>query len=457
MYILDEKSKTPLHLQLYTALKNDINTNYQAGEKLPSIRKVATLYNLSKTTVESAYSQLYAEGYIESRPKSGYYVSELYFDTFASENPATTSAPSPSHKYDFFPAQLCAEDFPLKTWKRLATKALDETTDFGSYPDGQGELVLREQIAQYLMASRGVVCRAEQIVITSGFIDSMRLLASLLTKTHSHFGIEQPGYHIARKVFDEFGYNIAYIDVDEKGVCLQSIEQSKAKILYVTPSHQYPTGVSMPIAHRHKLLELMHQREGLIIEDDYDSELRYTTRPIPALQGLDKYDSVAYLGTFAKSLSPAIRVGYMVLPQWLLVRYKESYDAHFAKVSLSTQNTLALFMAEGHYDRHIRKMRTLNRKKHNLMRDTLKATLGDTMQIVSEGGGLAILIHPTVPFDWEKFKRLAEDSRIKIYLAKERCGGEFEAVRMGFGGLSEEEILEGVEVFSVVWTKAISQ
>ena len=455
MYILDEKSKKPLHLQLYSALKNDISTNYQAGDKLPSIRKVATLYNLSKTTVESAYSQLYAEGYIESRPKSGYYVSELYFDTFSSEKLADTPVPSPSYKYDFFPAQLCAEDFPLKTWKRLATKALDESTDFGSYPDGQGELPLREQIAKYLMASRGVVCRAEQIVMTSGFIDSMRLLASLLKKTHTHFGIEHPGYHIARKVFDEFGYNIDYIDVDDKGISLQNIEKSKAQILYVTPSHQYPTGVSMPIAHRHKLLELMHQRKGLIIEDNYDSELRYSTRPIPALQGLDRYDSVAYLGTFAKSLSPAIRVGYMVLPQWLLAQYKESYDAHFAKVSLSTQKTLALFMAEGHYDRHLRKMRTLNRKKHNLMRDTLKVTLGDTMQIVAQGGGLAILIHPTVPFNWEKFKRLSEESYIKIYLAKERCVGEFEAVRMGFGGLSEEEILEGVEVFSRVWREAM--
>ena len=199
----------------------------------------------------------------------------------------------------------------------------------------------------------------------------------------------------------------------------------------------------------------MHQRGGLIIEDDYDSELRYTTRPIPALQGLDRYDSVVYLGTFAKSLSPAIRVGYIVLPQWLLASYKESYDAHFAKVSLSTQKTLALFMSEGHYDRHIRKMRTLNRKKHDLMRNTLKTTLGDTMRIVSEGGGLSILIHPAVPFNWEKFKRLSEESGIKIYLAKERCGGEFEAVRMGFGGLSEKEILEGAKVFGKVWMKAI--
>ncbi len=175
MYILDEKNKTPLHLQLYNALKHDISTHYQTGDKLPSIRKVAALYNLSKTTVESAYSQLYAEGYIESRPKSGYYVSELYFDTFKSDVPMPSTKKSQTYRYDFFPAELCAEDFPLKTWKRLTTKALDETTDFGSYPDGQGELALQEQIAKYLMASRGVICRAEQIVITSGFIDSMRL------------------------------------------------------------------------------------------------------------------------------------------------------------------------------------------------------------------------------------------------------------------------------------------
>jgi len=456
LYILNTKSNIPLHTQLYNEIKKDITANYQTGDKLPSIRNIATLYNLSKTTVESAYSQLYAEGYIESRPKSGYYVSELYFDLFTSDNtpPAPVSEPQ-TYKYDFFPAELCAEDFPLKIWKRLATKALNDTTDFGSYPDGQGEWALREQVAKYLIASRGVVCKAEQVIITSGFIDSMQLIAKLLKERYRHFGIEHPGYHIARKVFDAYGYKITYIDIDEKGISLQSLQKSKTQILYITPSHQYPTGVSMPISHRHKLLELMHQRDGLIIEDDYDSELRYTTRPIPALQGLDRYDSVVYLGTFAKSLSPAIRVGYMVLPQCLLSRYKESYDAHFAKVSLSTQKTLALFMAEGYYDRHLRKMRILNRKKHNLMRDTLKVVLGDTMQIVAQGGGLAILIHPTVPFDWEKFKRLSEEARIKIYLAKERCGGEFEAVRMGFGGLSEEEILEGVKVFGEVWMKAI--
>ena len=185
MYILNTKSNIPLHTQLYNEIKKDITANYQTGDKLPSIRNIATLYNLSKTTVESAYSQLYAEGYIESRPKSGYYVSELYFDLFTSDNtpPAPASEPQ-TYKYDFFPAELCAEDFPLKIWKRLATKALNDTTDFGSYPDGQGAWALREQVAKYLIASRGVVCKAEQVIITSGFIDSMQLIAKLVKERY---------------------------------------------------------------------------------------------------------------------------------------------------------------------------------------------------------------------------------------------------------------------------------
>jgi len=434
-------------------MKKEIIDSLKIGAKLPSIRKVATLYNLSKTTVESAYSQLYAEGYIESRPKSGYYVCELYFEDFKQTKKIQFQEESvTNYHYDFFPAQLRSVDFPLKTWKRLSNQVINESIDFGAYPTGQGEYGLRVEIANYLTQSRGVICSANEIVITSGFIDSMRVIASLLKSTYHEFGMEQPGYHIARKVFTEFGYNLNYIEVDEQGVNLTSIEKSNTQLLYITPSHQYPTGVTMPISKRLKLLELMHERNGIIIEDDYDSELRYTNRPIPALQGLDKHNLVVYLGTFAKSLSPALRVGYMVLPQSLLKNYKQSYDAHFAKVSIVTQKTLELFLKEGYYDRQIRKIRTLNKKKHNLMRDTLKKELGSSMKIVAQGGGLAILIHPTSSFDWQKFQDLAQKDKLKVYLAKERCGGEFQAVRMGFGGLSEEEIVKGVKAFSRVWS-----
>ncbi len=457
MYLIDEKSSTPLHIQLYQALKEDIISNFSVGQKLPSIRKIATLYNLSKNTVASSYNQLYAEGYIESRPKRGYFVTDMYFDGFkAGEKLSQTSKEEKKiYRYDFFPAQLSKDSFPLKLWKRIYTKVIDESLDFGAYHDGQGEEGLREQIASYLIDSRGVRCHAKQIVITSGFGESMGLLAKLVKDKYQILGMESPGYHVARRAFEEYGYEIEKIEVNEKGIVIDALKDSPAQIVYITPSHQYPTGVAMPIANRLSLLEHIQSINGLIIEDDYDSELSYENRPIPALQGLDKYDSVIYMGTFSKSLSPAIRVSYMVLPKHLLAGYHDSFDFYFPKVSLITQKTLEHFMAQGHWDRHVRKIRILNKKKHNLMRNELKRLLGDTMEIVSQGGGLAILINPTLAFDWEKFKTLAKEKSIKLYFAKERCGGEFEAIRMGFGGFSEEGIAEAVEVFSVVWKKAL--
>ena len=454
MYILDENAKTPLHLQLYKAIKDDILSHHKVGDKLPSIRKVATLYNLSKTTVESAYSQLYAEGYIESRPKSGYYVCELYLDT--SKNAHAPKAKTPPQKapyhYDFFPARLHSEDFPLKLWKRLYTKVITDTVDFGAYPDGQGEAILREEIATYLQNSRGVRCDAEQIIITHGFGDSMELLAKLVKKRYSHFAQEIPGYHIAHKVFDAYGYHTHPIAVDDDGLNIEALKQSQAQIVYITPTHQYPTGATMPISKRLKLIQHMQSIGGLIIEDDYDSELSYHNRPIPSLQGLDSGENVVYLGTFAKALSPTIRVGYMVVPSWILSLFKESYDAHFARVSLTTQLTLAHFMQEGHWQKHINRIRILNKKKHQAMKDALQKHLGNTFNIVAQGAGLSILIvSKDADFDYQKLKNLAEEKHIAIYLAKERSGGDFEAVRMGFGGFRLDEIEEALRDFSKIW------
>ena len=452
MYHLDPDAPTPLHIQLYEAIKEEITARNRVGDKLPSIRRLATLYNLSKTTVEAAYSQLYAEGYIESRPRSGYYVSDFHF-AVRSDPPPETPAPSatPAWRYDFFPAQLNSADFPHKLWRRLCSKTLSEMPDFGSYGDGQGEWELREAIADYLTDARGVACTAEQIVITHGFADAMGLVAKLAKPDYTHFGHESPGYHIAWRVFGEYGYTVHPIPVGAKGIDLDALRQSPAQILYITPSHQYPTGVTLPVSERLRLLEYIDAIGGLLIEDDYDSELTYTTRPIPALQGLDRHDRVVYLGTFAKSLSPAIRVGYMVLPRLLMDRFRAGYDAHFPRVSLTTQLTLARFLSGGHYDRHVRRIRTLNRKKHNRMKALFARELGSTYTILSEGGGLAILIMPTVPFDWERFRTEAVRQRIKLYFAAERSGGDFEAIRMGFGGFGMEELDEAVTAFGEIW------
>ncbi|MDD2368139.1 MAG: PLP-dependent aminotransferase family protein [Sulfuricurvum sp.] len=217
----------------------------------------------------------------------------------------------------------------------------------------------------------------------------------------------------------------------------------------MTPSHQYPTGAAMPVANRLRLLNWAKENEGYIIEDDYDSELTYRSRPIPSLQGLDNNERVIYLGTFAKALSPALRVGYIVLPRHLMDRYR-SFHGTFSRVSLMTQKTLELFMNEGHWERHLRRVRNLNRKKHDLMKQSLIKYLGDAITIVSEGGGLSINIRFTSNIDLDLLRQKAEESGIKLYFAKDYSGGEWDAIRMGFGGFEMEEIEPAVRAFAEI-------
>jgi GntR family transcriptional regulator/MocR family aminotransferase len=456
MYLLDTASEIPLYIQLYKALKHDITTTLAIGSKLPSIRKISQEYRISKNTVESAYNQLYAEGYIESRPKSGYYVAEAIYQPFAIPEPiAINDNSTVSYLYDFFPARQANSSFPLKLWKRLFSKAVDETLNLGGYSDGQGEYGLRAEIARYLTHSRGVVCDSSQIVIGGAFVDSMNILADLLRDTHPRFAIEDPGYAVPRTVFERFGYDVSPIAVDENGLRIDELIHSQANAVYITPSHQYPTGASMPVANRLKLLAWAKENNGFIIEDDYDSELTYRSRPIPSLQGLDTDDRVIYIGTFSKALSPALRVGYIVLPHRLLENYK-AFHGHFSRVSLTTQKTLELFLKEGHWERHLRKIRNLNRKKHDLMKHTLIKHLGDRMEIISEGGGLCINIRSTVPIDLNLLRQRADEAGIKLYYTNDCSLIGWEAIRMGFGGFEMEEIEPAVRAFAEIFLRKIA-
>lgn len=246
------------------------------------------------------------------------------------------------YKYDFFPARLTKESFPVKTWKRLLHKAIDDSCDFGAYPNGQGEYGLRKEIAKYLSESRGVKCGASNVIVCGAFVDALGMVANILQKQSRGVAIEYPGYRVARSVFENYNYDISSVNVDSDGLVIQELINSSANIVYITPSHQYPTGVFMPIANRLKLLSWATQNSGFIIEDDYDSELTYRSRPIPSIQGLDTDDRVIYIGTFSKALSPALRIGYIVLPNRLMEAYK-SFHVRFARVSVFTQKTLELF------------------------------------------------------------------------------------------------------------------
>ena len=456
MYLLNQMIKTPLHIQLFEQVKKDIIENYKVGDKLPSIRKVASSYNLSRTTVESAYSQLVVEGYIESYPKKGYIVEDINAASFKAKiNLDNQVEKKEKYIYDFDPTRLSKDTFPIKVWKRLFNKYIDENIDFGAYPNGQGEEGLRLEIAKYISKSRDVNCYAHQVIIGCGFTNSMEVLAKLIHKKYDTLSIENPGYNTVANVFKSYGYKIKKIPIDKNGIKINALK--KSNLVYVTPSHQYPTGVTMPVSNRHKLLEWAEENDGLIIEDDYDSELSYENRPIPSLQGLDKFGRVVYTGTFSKSLSAPLRISYMVLPEQLLCLYNNHYSKVFASVPVMMQKILEKFMSEGHWEKHLRKIRTMNRKKHNQMKSILIKKLGDTMKIETQGAGLSILINPTVNINKEKLKELANKEKIKIYFAKNVCGGDWDAIRMGFGVFNEDEIEPALEMFSNIWYKSIEK
>jgi len=452
MYVINHLIKTPLHLQLFEQVKKDILENYIVGDKLPSIRKVASLYNLSRTTVETAYSQLVVEGYIESYPKKGYMVEDIKVSTFKTKiNHDNHKQNKETWIYDFNPVGLGKNTFPIKVWKRLFNKYIDENIDFSAYPSGQGEEGLRIEIAKYISKSRGVNCYPHQIIIGCGFTNSMEVLAKLLSPKYDTLSIENPGYNMATHAFKSHNYTINKVPIDKQGIKVDVLEKQTSRLVYVTPSHQYPTGVTMPVSNRYKLLDWAQKNDGIIIEDDCDSELSYVNRPIPSLQGLDKFGKVVYIGTFSKSLSASLRVSYMVLPEQLLELYHRHYTKVHSTVPLMMQITLEKFINEGHWERHLRKIRTLNRKKHNLMKSLLIKKLGDTMKIEAQGAGLSILINPNVHINKDKLKDLAKKEKIKIYFSQNLCGGDWDAICMGFAVFTEEEMEVAVEIFSRIW------
>ena len=446
-----------MYIQLYNQIKIDIEKNLSAGTKLPSIRQMAQDYQVSKHTVESAYGQLFAEGYIESHPQSGYFVSKdienyLPLKNTIQQSPIQTTT---DILYDFYPAQLHNDDFPNKLWCRLHNKVMKDIINFGSYPQKQGEYSFRVQISKYLSHNRGVQCNPDQIIICSGFSDAMFIIATILRSSISQLGIEFPGYSVVKQVFKNLDYSIKDIPINSDGISIEHIKKSKCKLLYVTPSHQYPTGVTIPISNRFKLIQWATKNNGYIIEDDYDSELSYNNRPIPALQGINHNNCVIYTGTFSKSLSPALRVSYLVLPLTLLPQYKEKFNFHFSGVSVNIQKTLELFIKDGYWERHIRKTRILNKKKHDIMKKSLLFYLKDKIKILRQGSGLSIVFIPIIKIDWEKLDNQTKAKGIKLYYINSDSTATYKAISMGFGGLLEEQIPLAIETFSKVFSLSI--
>lgn len=318
MIVLDNDSRVPLYLQIYEQLKEEIiSGQILEGSKLYSTRTLATTLNVSRNTVESAYMQLSSEGYVTSKAGSGFIVEKLDSMLITKlkgansdniKNHKTTLPEMNSdnnYKYNFKYGKLRASDFPLRLWRRISNKCLASIDGevMTSYTSSKGEKELRIEMMDYLNKSRGVSCTPEQIIITSGFEQCLSLLCQIFRNNFSKVALEDPGYIGARKIFNNNGYDVVPISLDKDGINIAELENNSAKIVYVTPSHQFPTGSVMPIQKRLQLLDWARRENGFIIEDDYDSELRYNSRPIPSIQVLIQ-KAVLYILELFQNLCP---------------------------------------------------------------------------------------------------------------------------------------------------------
>lgn len=370
-------NKQTLYISLYEKLKNQIiEGQYQANDKFPSKRQLSEHLSLSHTTIEHSYQLLLDEGFIYSKPRSGYYVSDIQslpIINISHNEFEEINQPIREHhyQYSFNLAEIDAEYFPLHLFRKYAKEAFEDTEiDLLEKGDIQGEENLRQQIAHYLFNSRGVSCHPNQIVIGSSTEQLLSMVSDLLKS--SSFIIEKPSYPPIKHVLDKHNRNYIQATVEEDGISINEVLNSNKNILYVTPSHQFPTGYVMNLKKRTQLIKWAHQQNNrYIIEDDYDSEFRYYGKPIPALQSLDKKDKVIYISTFSKSLYPSCRIAYLVLPTKLLQDYKAMPYKESNTVPVHIQQIIANFMSSGSFERHLNKMRRIYREKLNYILERL--------------------------------------------------------------------------------------
>ncbi|MFP5240194.1 MAG: PLP-dependent aminotransferase family protein [Acidobacteriota bacterium] len=458
MLILNHDDARPLYVQIYAQIRERVLSGKLPAEaRLPSARELAAELGVSRNTVESAYQELLAEGYIHTRTRSGYFASAIGHELPpAPPKRATAPASAPRNRFafDFHPAGLAPSSFPASVWRKYYLEHLrrDEPL-LARYGDPQGDPALRASLRDYLERSRGVVCGTEQIVICSGLQHSLDMMAQLLRGKCKALATEEPGYPLPREVFANHGYEVVPTPVGPGGLDLDALASSACDMAYITPSHQFPLGEVMPIASRLRLIEwARHGR--FIIEDDYDSELRYQGKPIPSLQGLQPGGNVIYTGTFSKILSPALRLSYMVLPASLLDEYRRRFRFHLPGAALPEQRTMAAFMEGGHLERHLRRMRTVYRKKRQALTASLARHFGNRAEIIGQEAGLHVVVRLRgEPRGEAERARLAEASGMRLLpfsIAHADGRPADKLLLLGFGAMTPEELDQGVRLLAEI-------
>ncbi|HIX17345.1 MAG TPA: PLP-dependent aminotransferase family protein [Candidatus Gemmiger faecavium] len=467
MIELYPESRIPLYEQLYLALAGEIRSGVLApGRPLPGRRTMAERLGVSVNTVDTAYQMLAAEGLAESRPRRGFFVQEtggmLYAEAPAPRpEPARRPArqapiPASGPRYDLSTVGVDTALFPARSWGRLQRDLLYNSPGLLQRGEAQGDADLRAAIAQYLAAYRGVSCTPEQVVVGAGIEYLLGCLAHLFAGGTA--AVENPGYSRARAVLQNSGIPCLPADIDRGGLSVEGLIATGANLCYITPSHHFPTGVTMPAPRRAQLLAWAREVPGrYILEDDYDSEFRFDIRPLPSLQGMAGPDGpVVYLTTFSKSLAPGIRIACMVLPLALLDRYRRDFALYSNTVSRFEQQTLCRFMTGGYFTRHLARMRLAYKKRMEHLTAALSEALGPELTIRGRHSGLHLLL--TLPGAGGEAAMVEAAGREGVllhglseyYLARpELCPSD--TVVAGYAALADEDIPAAAQALARAW------
>ena len=472
--VLQRPSAMPLHRQIYEQWRAGILTGrFRRGERVPSTRELAAALAVSRSTVSESYEQLIAEGYLDAAHGSGTFVCHELPDEALRTGRAgvATRAEEPAIRLSRYGAGLRddflypktppgflrfthwrpdLERFPFGLWRKLVLRHLrsgandlfDYRELFDYAEQSAGYEPLRREIASYVARSRAVRCAPEQVVIVNGSQQGLDLCVRLLLERGDEVAFENPGYQGANRIFQAHGAQVRPASIDADGVVIGDLGR-KARVVYVTPSHQFPTGVSMSLARRLELIEWARGQGAAIIEDDYDSEYRYSGAPLPSLQGLARGVPVIYIGTFSKVMFPGLRIGYVIAPQRLVASLKRAKWLADRHTSLVDQAVLADFIREGHLERHIRRMRRLYGRRREVLVESLDRYFGEKARICGDAAGMHLLVR----FDDDGLERRATANRVLLmsaagYYLTEPPSGEF---IFGFSSIGERTIREGVK------------
>lgn len=458
-YSMENRGNLPLYAYLYRCIRSDIlKGTLRADERLPSKRQLAEHLHLSVITVENAYQQLEAEGYIYTRPKRGFFVSKI---DRLSGIPHSMDLPAPppepqSWQLDLRSNQVDSSRFPVSIWTRLTRQVLSE----GSSPllspvHHQGLPALRQAIANDLRDYKGMSISPEQIVIGAGAEYLYLLLAQLLSRD-AVFAMEDPGYPKIRQVYDKYGAICHPVPLDNQGIDLDALTASGATVVHISPTHHYPTGLVTPIGRRQALLRWAEEHDALIIEDDYDSEFRFSGRPIPTLQSIDRTGCVVYMNTFSQTISPSMRVGFMVLPPRLLERYRRDLNFYACTVPALEQHVLARFLDQGYYEQHLARMRKEYRSRRTAVLEAFQSSsFADRITISEFGAGLHFLLHLNTDQDDEVFRARAEHLGVRLGFLSDYAAIPQEShahtLVISYAGLNPERLPETMELLTQIF------